>query len=103
MNVLPDAEDQYRRELYTKGLTDKEIAEIVFVNKNVIRAWRAKRGLPSHIPWTGRKRLDHEEIIQLKKAGYSTAYIADQMACTTAAVNQIWRAYRREHEQIRHK
>lgn len=37
-----------RMELYKQGLTDKQIADRLLVDKSTIRYWRKKNGLPTN-------------------------------------------------------
>lgn len=47
-NYLPADEEEKRLNLYRRGLTDKEIAEKLFLGLTTIQNWRRFRGLPPH-------------------------------------------------------
>lgn len=41
--------DEEYQELYDKGLTDEEMAELLPVHKSSVGRWRRKQGLPPHV------------------------------------------------------
>ena len=45
MNKLTEKEEKERMDLYKKGLSDAQIANILVLNKSSIQRWRTNRGL----------------------------------------------------------
>lgn len=82
MNLLPEEENQRRLELYHQGLTDREIAQRVYVCVPAVRAWRKSRGLPGR---SGRPKLPDEEQkrrIALLRSGKTMAEAAEELGVT---------------------
>ena len=48
MNRLSPEEEAQRMDLYKQGLTDKGIAEKLYVSWQTINIWRTKRGLSAN-------------------------------------------------------
>ena len=79
MNLLPEDENQRRLELYRQGLTDREIAQRVYVCVPAVRAWRKSRGLPGR---SGRPQLPEEEQerrMALLKSGKTMEDAAEEL------------------------
>lgn len=45
------------KELYDKGLTDREIADLVHVAKQTVFMWRKKNNLPAHARFGGDRKI----------------------------------------------
>lgn len=72
-------------ELYSAGMVDREIGEILKVSLKTITAWRARNSLPSN-----RKISDMKLRMQLYEEGYNDSEIADATGVTSATIG-TWR------------
>ena len=62
MNVLPSYEQRIRLELYEQGLTDSQIAKLMYVSTRAICYWRESLGLKPNGK-AGRKKKEKEGIL----------------------------------------
>lgn len=88
MTLLPDHE--MRLELYNMGLSDKEIAEKVFVTQSAISGWRRKNGLKTNNPRPIVTRKTEEKMLFLYKSGLSDREIGNCVSLSKPTV-QRWR------------
>lgn len=88
MTLLPDHE--MRLELYNMGLSDKEIAEKVFVTQSAISGWRRKNGLKTNNPRPIVTRKVEEKMLFLYKSGLSDREIGNCVSLSKPTV-QRWR------------
>lgn len=79
-----------RLELYNMGLSDKEIAEKVFVTQSAISGWRRKNGLKTNNPRPIVTRKVEEKMLFLYKSGLSDREIGNCVSLSKPTV-QRWR------------
>ncbi len=70
--------------LYSKGLTDREIAEELHVSQSAVNYRREKLGLPSNVPAT--TAVD-DTILTMNARGLTDKEIADKLGLTQSTVN----------------
>ena len=92
MNRLPEQEHRRRLELYHQGLTDREIAEQVFVCKETIRAWRIANGLPGRRGGPLLTQGERKRRAELLASGKSISQIARELGITRWSVYK-WMKY----------
>lgn len=76
------------RELYDKGLSDREMAEQLHITPGGVYFWRNKNGLPPHNTNKTPHRVDTKEYRKLYDLGWSDAKIADKLGVTPGSVYQ---------------
>lgn len=66
--MLSEKEQQRRLKLHSEGKTDSEIARIIGVNPNTIRAWRIKNELKNpHEEVPMEQALTYEQCIKMER------------------------------------
>lgn len=88
MTLLPDHE--MRLELYNMGLSDKEIAEKVFLTQSAISGWRRKNNLKTNHPRPVITQKIEEKMLFLYKSGLSDREIGNCVSLSKPTV-QRWR------------
>ena len=79
-----------RLELYNMGLSDKEIAEKVFLTQSAISGWRRKNNLKTNHPRPVITQKIEEKMLFLYKSGLSDREIGDCVSLSKPTV-QRWR------------
>ena len=81
---------EMRLELYNMGLSDKEIAEKVFLTQSAISGWRRKNGLKTNNPRPVITQKIEEKMLFLYKSGLSDREIGNCVSLSKPTV-QRWR------------
>ena len=92
---LSQEEHDKRLELYNQGLSDHQIAEILYYNVSTIRNWRLNNNFPS-IYNAKDKRLsakEEQERLRLYHKGYTDAEIAIRVGMQRIGIS-AWRRSR---------
>ena len=79
-----------RLELYNMGLSDKEIAEKVFLTQSAISGWRRKNNLKTNHPRPVVTQEIEEKMLLLYKSGLSDREIGNCVSLSKPTV-QRWR------------
>lgn len=79
-----------RLELYNMGLSDKEIAEKVFLTQSAISGWRRKNNLKTNHPRPVITQKIEEKMLFLYKSGLSDREIGNCVSLSKPTV-QRWR------------
>ncbi len=77
--------DEEIMELHKKGLTDREIAEILGVSQSSVNYRRQRLGLENN--YHKKKKFDEEKFLELYNMGYTDREIAEKMNVTAPAIN----------------
>lgn len=92
---LSQEEHDKRMSLYNQGMSDHQIAEILYYNISTIRNWRVKSNLPANYD-VKRKRLEpkeEEERLRLYNKGYTDKEIGYRCGLNAASIS-AWRRKR---------
>ena len=88
---LDSFEEEKRKKLYRKGLSDRQIAEQTFYSPTAISQWRWSRGLPAnHFTKQMLTQEEQEKRLELYNKGFSDRKIAKECGVSKGAIAQ-WR------------
>ncbi|MBU7016488.1 MAG: hypothetical protein HXS44_03190 [Theionarchaea archaeon] len=76
--------DEALLELYRKGLTDKQISEVLDVTQAAVNYRREKLGLTNNYE---RKTFTDDELVALYSQGFTDREISEELGVTQAAIN----------------
>lgn len=87
--ALSESEEKKRRELYDKGLNDREIAERIGVHQTTITAWRHRNNLPPNQKRGSPQKHDYDKIKELYDKGMNDKEIAKKLDIPRISVWRI--------------
>ncbi|MCK4637046.1 MAG: response regulator transcription factor [Methanomicrobia archaeon] len=73
-------------ELHKKGLTDREMAEVLGVSQSSVNYRRQRLGLKNNYH-EKKKKFDEDKFLELYHLGYTDREIAEKLKLTTPAIN----------------
>ena len=106
--MLPKEEHEQRMELYRRGMTDREIADQVYVTPEAITFWRKNHGLTANIPRRKITPSMEAEMLRMYQDGMSDGQISKESGMKKATVVS-WRRRRglaanfRQGERVKHE
>lgn len=89
--MLTQEEHARRMELYRAGLSDREMAEKLFLSQVTIQYWRKKHNLPRNSRRRGVTQDEADRMMELYRKGLSDKKIARQVGRAACTVGN-WRA-----------
>ena len=73
-------------ELHKKGLTDREMADVLGVSQSSVNYRRQRLGLKNNYH-EKKKKFDEDKFLELYHLGYTDREIAEKLNLTTPAIN----------------
>lgn len=90
-DVISNEEHARRMDLYRAGLSDREMAEKLFLSRATIHYWRKKHNLPSNSRQRRITQGESDRMMELYRQGLSDKKIARQVGRAACTVGN-WRA-----------
>lgn len=85
----PKVDKSRFRELYDKGMNDKQIAKETGVTDSTVWQWRHENKLEANAREGRTRRYDYEEVRRLTEEGLTAAEIARRLGCHKCTVAEI--------------